>query len=160
MEPNSVVPKDAAVPEKVIMVDRQTDSTKHRLLKGYKRLGPRACNRLGDIRDLVVLIKKDDRFWYTLQGETINDLLELADDDTRSLCSIIFLDLFGLTSWQYRKIKEDMSKFDGESGVWMKDEGEYAIVVRLPGTVQWYLDHRWWKGLATGAVVMALKPGR
>lgn len=133
--------------QQVIKVVKQTETSKHRLLRGYRRLGPDACKQLTDIGDLTVLIKKDKRFWYTLQTETIDDVLDLADDGTRSLCNALFLDMFGLSASQYETIKKDFSDPRGQSGIWMKDEGQYAIVVHLPEKAVWYKDKGFWKDM-------------
>jgi hypothetical protein len=103
---------------------------------------------------LTVLIKQDHPHWYTLRPDTIDDVLELAADGTRSLCSTLLLDLFGLSRAQYEKIVTDFVDPKGSSGVWINKEGHYAIVVHLPDRA-WYDDSRIRTvgGLALGAGV-------
>lgn len=138
--------------DNVIAVNARSEAAKRRLLEGYTRLDVDACRRLVDVRDLLVLIKKSNRSWLSLQPETIDDVLELADDGTRSLCRIVFLDLFGLSEYQYKQIVREFADPQAESGVWVKDDGQYAIVVRFPDKEAWYDDSKFKK---TGAVVGA-----
>jgi hypothetical protein len=135
-----------------ITVNARSEAAKRRLLEGYTRLDTDACRRVVDVQDLLVLIKKGDRSWLSLQPETIDDVLELADDGTRSLCRIVFLDLFGLSEYQYKQIVREFADPKAESGVWVKDDGQFAIVVRFPDKEAWYNDSKFKK---TGAVVGA-----
>jgi len=138
--------------DNVITVNARSEAAKRRLLEGYTRLDVDACRQIVDVRDLLVLIKKGNRSWLSLQPETIDDVLELADDGTRSLCRIVFLDLFGLSEYQYKQIVREFADPQAESGVWVKDDGQYAIVVRFPDKEAWYDDSKFKK---TGAVVGA-----
>jgi len=138
-----------------ILVTRQSEARTHRLLKGYRRLGSNACKRTAHVERLTVLVKQDRHYWYTLRPDTIDDVLEMAEDGTRSLCSTLLLDLFGLSKTQYAKIVKEFVDPKGSSGVWINKEGHYAIVVHLPGDRAWYDDSRMRTvgGLALGAGV-------
>jgi hypothetical protein len=144
--------QDEEIEDNVVMVDARSEARKRRLLEGYTRLGEDACRRIVDVQDLLVLIKKGGHSWLSLQPETIDDVLELADDGTRSLCRIVFLDLFGLSGSQYNQLVREFANPRSENGVWVKDRGQYAIVVRLPDKEAWYDDSKFKK---TGAVVGA-----
>jgi len=140
-------------PPNVIPVSALTKAKAMALLNGYTRVqgGCRALKDLQNLDDLFVLIKKENRY-FTLKGDTVQDLLTQTEDSGESLCRVLIYDLFGLSDAQYRAIRKEFAA-DGEYGVYIKEEGQFAIYVNMPDREAWYNDRRVQKSiLATGAV--------
>lgn len=124
----------------------QTKRTKENalsLLNGYTRVN--GCKALKDLRqvdDLLVLVKRGERY-FTLKGETVDDLLDESEESGESLCSVLLKDFFALSDSQYWRIRKEFTSA-GPSGVFVneQDKSKFAIFVEVPGQEAWYKDKR------------------
>jgi hypothetical protein len=147
----------------VIPVTALTKKKAMALLDGYTRVqglfgvqgaGCRALKNLQHVKDLFVLIKKENRY-FALQGITVEDLLMQTEESGESLCKVLINDLFGLSESQYRTIRKEFAAKDGEYGIFVKDQGQFGIFVNIPGQEAWYNDRRVQKAILSTGVVGA-----
>lgn len=124
----------------------QTKRTKENalsLLNGYIRVN--GCKALKDLRqvdDLLVLVKRGERY-FTLKGETVDDLLDESEESGESLCRVLLKDFFALSDSQYWRIRKEFTSA-GPSGVFVneQDKSKFGIFVEVPGQEAWYKDKR------------------
>jgi hypothetical protein len=147
----------------VIPVTALTKKKAMALLDGYTRVqglfgvqgaGCRALKNLQHVKDLFVLIKKENRY-FSLKGITVEDLLMKTEESGESLCKVLIYDLFGLSESQYRTIRKEFAAKDGEYGIFVKDQGQFGIFVNIPGQEAWYNDRRVQKAILSTGVVGA-----
>jgi hypothetical protein len=128
----------------------------------YERVNVNACKELDVDVGLVVIVKRGKRY-YKLKPESVDHLFEEIADQRRSLCRTLITDIFGLTSYQYAKVKKEFEAPApsplGSSGVFQKNDGtnDYLIFIKEPEDAPWYDDRRLQMvgtaaGLASGIV--------
>jgi hypothetical protein len=128
----------------------------------YERVNVNACKELDVDVGLVVIVKRGKRY-YRLKPESVDHLFEEIADQRRSLCRTLITDIFGLTSYQYAKVKKEFEAPApsplGSSGVFQKNDGpnDYLIFIKEPEDAPWYDDRRLQMvgtaaGLASGIV--------
>jgi hypothetical protein len=144
-------------PENVIPVNGLTKKKAMALLDGYTRVqgaGCKALKNLQHVKDLFVLVKKDNRY-FTLKGDTVEDLLTQTEESGESLCKVLIYDLFGLSDSQYRAIRKEFAAKEGEYGVYINNEieGQFMIFVNVPGREAWYNDRRVHNAILTTGTV-------
>jgi hypothetical protein len=142
-------------PQNVIPVNALTKKKAKALLDGYTRFrgaGCKALKNLQHLKDLFVLLKKENRY-FALQGITVEDLLMQTEESGESLCKVLIYDLFGLSDSQYRTIRKEFAAKEGEYGIFAKDEGQFAIFVNIPGQEPWYNDRRVHNAILTTGTV-------
>jgi hypothetical protein len=141
-------------PQNVIPVNAVTKKKAMALLDRYTRVqgACKTLKTLRNIKDLFVLMKQENRY-FTLKGDTVEQLLTQTEESGGSLCKVLMYDLFGLSDSQYRTICKEFAAKDGEYGIFAKDKGQFAIFVNMPGQEAWYNDRRVQK--ATAAMALA-----
>jgi hypothetical protein len=134
----------------IISVNAVTKKKAMALLDGYTRVqgaGCKALKTLQRVKDLFVLIKKENRY-FTLKGDTVEDILTQTEESGESLCKVLIYDLFGLSDSQYWQIRKQFAAKVGEYGIFVKNKGQFAIFVNIPGQEAWYIDRRVQKAAA------------
>lgn len=127
----------------IVPVTKRTKESALSMLSGYTRVdGCKALKDLRNVDDLFVLVKRGERY-FTVKGETVDDLLDQSEGSGESLCNVLLKDFFGLSDSQYRRIRKEFTKA-GSYGVYVnkQDSSKFGIFVDVPGQDAWYRDKR------------------
>lgn len=113
-------------------IEKKMSKFKSGMKRSFQRITPiQACNetRTRLKPPILTVWVFSGGVWSSLSDEQISRLWA-PNDKNRSLCNLLFRDVFGLSEKEYVKFRRQLD-FSGLTGIYKRAEGRYTIIVEL-----------------------------